>query len=794
MTWTIHIKGRVQGVGFRPFVWRAALDRQLKGWVANGLEGVLIKVNGSEEQIVDFQNYILKNPPQTAYVESSSLTTSAEHSFFDNFTIKDSNHDGLPVLHLTPDVALCNNCREDILAPENRRYHYPFTTCTVCGPRYSILTGLPYDRPLTTMQGFVMCAACQQEYGDPANRRYYAQTNSCPHCGIVLRLFRSEKGKGRIMAEPAQILQQASTLETEIMDGQAGLLKQVIEAWQKGAIIAIKGIGGFLLTCDAGNAATVATLRARKHRPSKPFALMYPDLDTLWGDALVPETARQHLQSPAAPIVLLEQLEQPRSGLATGIAPGLHKIGAMLPNAPLFEVLLRDFGKPIVATSGNVSNTPLVFEDEKAIQQLPEIADYILTHNRPIVMPQDDSVITTCKMETKAASVVLRRARGLAPAWLQPDLQVPETAALALGADLKSTFTLVQHGIVNVSQYLGDLTDFEAQTRFQQVLGQLTGLYQAQPAVVIGDLHPGYFTTTFGQTLAQEWQLPWVQVQHHHAHFSAVLAENGLFAPEAPVLGVVWDGTGFGNDGQIWGGEFFLYTGQNQTAPGERFQRCAHFDYFPLLLGDKMPREPRLSALSACWGVAAAVPWLRPKFTETEWKLYQKLPAQTNLLKTSSVGRIFDAVAALLGLADKISYEGEAALLLEDLASTYCNRHGFDFPGIRLEISLLPGQPLRLHTADFFRQLIGCLDAGHDKACLAAKCHFALVEAIGRIARLLNIQKIAFSGGVFQNTLLLEMAQYLLSPNHTLYFHRQLSPNDESISFGQWAYVEWGKF
>ena len=790
MTWIIRFNGQVQGVGFRPFVWRAALDRQLKGWVANGLEGVLVKVNGVEDQVVDFQNFILKNSPTTAHIESSSLTASDEHLFFDNFTIKDSDHEGLPVLHLTPDVALCNDCRADLLTPENRRYHYPFTTCTVCGPRYSILTGLPYDRPLTTMQGFVMCATCQQEYDDPTNRRYYAQTNSCPQCGIVLRLFQGGEDTREIMADQAQ----NSKLKTRNPKLETETLKQVIEAWQKGAIIAIKGIGGFLLTCDAGNTTAVATLRARKHRPSKPFALMYPDLDTLLGDALVPETARQHLQSPAAPIVLLEQLEQPHNDLATGIAPGLHKIGAMLPNAPLFEVLLRDFGKPIVATSGNVSNTPLVFEDETALQLLPEIADYILTHNRPIAMPQDDSVVAVYKIQTQAASVVLRRARGWAPAWLQTGLQVPQTAALALGADLKSAFTLVQHGIVNVSQYLGDLTDFEAQERFQQVLGQLTGLYQARPAVVIGDLHPGYFTTTLGQTLAKKWQLPWVQVQHHEAHFSAVLAENGLFSPDKPVLGVIWDGTGFGNDGQIWGGEFFLYSGQNETAPGERFQRCAHFDYFPMLLGDKMPREPRLSALSACWGLAAAAPWLRPKFTETEWKLYQKLPSQTNPLKTSSVGRIFDAVAALLGLADKISYEGEAALLLEDLASMYCKRHGFDFPGERLQISVLPGRPLRLHTADFFRQLIACLDAGHEKACLSAKCHFALIEAIGRIARLLNIQKIAFSGGVFQNTLLLEMAQYLLAPDHELYFHRQLSPNDENISFGQWAYVEWRKF
>ena len=778
MTWKISIKGQVQGVGFRPFVWRAALDRNLKGRVANGLEGVVIKMNGTEQEALGFQQYILENAPELARITAHSMTPDAE-TFFDSFTIQDSTSDGLPLLHLTPDMALCDACRQEINAPSNRRYRYPFTTCTVCGPRYSILTGLPYDRPHTSMQMFTMCEDCRSEYDDPANRRYYAQTNSCPHCGITLRFYNCKTGTAE------------NVVEAHADNDQ--IIRQVVAAWQKGRIVAVKGIGGYLLTCDATNPESVARLRARKHRPTKPFAAMYPDVATLQADAHVPDAALSLLQSPAASIVLLDIRSSPLSGFDhAGIAPGLNKIGAMLPNAPLFEVLLRDFGKPVVATSGNISNAPLIYEDETALTDLAGIADNILTHNRRIGMPQDDSVVAVWKTSAEtSAPVILRRARGLAPAFIQPGLPVPEITALAVGADMKSTFTLAHLGNINISQYLGDLEDFEAQERFDLVLQHLLGLFRAQPATLIGDLHPGYFTTQLGKTLADRWQIPFLQVQHHEAHFAAVLAENDLFeAGDEPVLGVVWDGTGFGRDGQIWGGEFFIYPGAAESPPAEIFNRCAHFDYFPLLLGDKMPREPRISALSACRGLATAAGHLRPKFSAAEWELYPKLSAQPAQLMTSSVGRIFDAVASLLGLADKVSYEGEAALLLEDMANLYCNRHGFSFSESYLDESVLSGAPFIIQTENLFRQIIGDLDAGREKLYIAAKFHFSLVKVISQIAVRLKTKKIAFSGGVFQNTLLLSMIQYLLSPDYQLYFHRQLSPNDENISFGQWAYCQ----
>ncbi|MCC6283398.1 MAG: carbamoyltransferase HypF [Saprospiraceae bacterium] len=789
MTWTISIRGQVQGVGFRPFVWRAALERNLTGWVANGLEGVLIKINASEQQALDFQQYILLNAPKTARITTSAIAPDDTESFFDTFSISDSHSEGLPVLHLTPDVGICADCRAEIHDPANRRYRYAFTTCTVCGPRFSILTGLPYDRPFTAMYTFEMCKACKAEYADPANRRYFAQTNSCQDCGIQLRLVAGSPVPAALAAGMSGETVGAPSDRFVIRQLKQPVqqpVQQVIAAWQQGAIVAIKGIGGYLLTCDATQAEAVATLRQRKQRPTKPFAMMYPDLETLTADAEVSQLEAEQLQSPAAPIVLLDVKEFPLSGFnRPGIAPGLHKIGAMLPNAPLFELLLRDFRKPIVATSGNISHAPLIFEDETAQNELSGIADLILTHNRPIVMPQDDSVLA---MQPSGQSVILRRARGLAPAFIQAGKQAPDITALALGAEMKSTFALAHLGNINVSQYLGDLADFDTQQRFQLVLGHLLGLFKAQPAIIIGDLHPGYFTTQLGQSLAEKWKVPFVQVQHHKAHFAAVLAENELFESEEPVLGVIWDGTGLGDDKQIWGGEFFIYKGQKADRGAEIFERCGHFGYFPLLLGDKMPREPRLSAFAACYGIAEADEWLQPKFSETEWKLYQKLPA-TETLKTSSVGRIFDAVASLLGLADKVSYEGEAALLLEDLARGHYKQFGFKQPENELYELIDPEYPTLLGTKKLFRQIISDLNARKEKACIAATFHFSLVKTIGQIARQWDIKKIACSGGVFQNSLLLEMIEQHLTLDYQLFFHRQLSPNDENISFGQWAYA-----
>ena len=777
MTWKICIRGLVQGVGFRPFVWRAALDRNIKGSVANGLEGVVIKINGTEKDAAEFQEFILNNAPEMARITHCSMMPD-EETFFGNFTIEESDNNGDPVVLLTSDVAMCPECQHEIHDTGNRRYRYAFTTCTVCGPRYSIQTGVPYDRKYTTMQAFDMCPSCKSEYNNPDDRRFFAQPNSCKDCGILLELFDCQNAQ-----QNDHVIQPID---------QEAIIHQVNAAWKNGLIVAIKGIGGYLLTCDAANPATIAALRSRKHRPTKPFALLYPTLGVLQQDAVVMETDVALLLSPAAPIVLLPLKETATSGIdREGIAPGLSKIGAMLPNSPLLEILLRDFGRPIVATSGNTSNAPLIYKDETAIAQLTGIADYMLMHNREILMPQDDSLLDVCQHPAfgKNGTVVLRRSRGLAPTFLQPGLNIPNKTTLALGAELKSTFTLAHLGNLNVSQYLGDLSDFEVQERFQLVLNHLLSIFDARPTAVLGDLHPEYFTTRLGQSLTEQWQIPFIRVQHHEAHFAAVLAENNLFdAPEDPVLGVVWDGTGLGHDGQIWGGEFFTYSNIDQAIPSQNIRRLTHFGYFPFILGDKMPREPRLSALATCFQLSEATDFLRPKFNAKEWGLYQKLPLRSGQLMTSSVGRIFDAVASLIGLADKVSYEGEAAMLLEDLARRYCNHHGFQFDEDYINEKVMQENSLQIKTSHLFGHIIYDLNRGNSREFVAAKFHFSMVKIIRLISAQLNINKIAFSGGVFQNTLLLDMLQHQLAPECHLFFHRQLSPNDENISFGQWAH------
>lgn len=777
MTWKINIRGQVQGVGFRPFVWRAAKARNLQGSVANGLEGVVIQINATHRQALDFQIFIVENAPPLARITHYSIEAAAGETFFDNFTIEESKQEGPPTLLLTPDMALCAECRREIQEPGNRRYRYAFTTCTVCGPRYSILTGVPYDRALTTMHTFEMCDACRAEYEAPDHRRYFAQTNSCVHCGIQLRFVKCTP------------MQHDDRVENLPVVGHDEAIKEVVAAWRKGDIVAVKGVGGYLLTCDATHAKAVAALRTRKRRPAKPFALMYPSLEHLEGETQVCDEAARLLQSPAAPIVLLELLAQDASGLdRVGIAPGLHKIGVMLPYAPLFELLLRDFGGPIVATSANISHQPLVYEDAEALRILPTIADAILLHNRDIALPQDDSVVALRRGKVGNMPLPLRRARGYAPVFLQPGLLVPDATVLALGAEMKGAFLLAHLGNLNISQYLGDLTDYDTQERYKNMVAYMLDLFKAKPSRIVGDLHPGYFTTQLGHLLAEQWQCPFVQVQHHEAHFAAVLAENDLLkAPHGPVLGVVWDGTGYGRDGQIWGGEFFVFSPQKEEKEPLAFQRCAHFAYFPLLLGDKMPREPRISALAVCADLENAAARIQPKFTETEWKLYAKMATNPVALKTSSVGRIFDAVAALLGLADKVSYEGEAALLLENMAGSYGQKHGFDFDtdyakaGVSFE-----NDQIVIKTSALFRQIIQDLDDACTPDFVAAKFHCSMVEIIKMIAQKLNIHAIAFSGGVFQNALLSDLLQARLNPDYQLFFHQQLSPNDENIAFGQW--------
>lgn len=746
-TWHIHIKGQVQGVGFRPFVYNLAQQFELKGWVNNTVDGVHIVFNADVGLADHFKQEIIKHAPQLARIIHIQLT-STEEKFFDNFQIIHSTNKGSKDLLLTPDFGMCTDCWEEVNDPNDRRYQYAFTTCTNCGPRYSIIKALPYDREHTAMAVFPMCVDCQMEYDTPTNRRYYSQTNSCPNCAIQLSLYNKSGRK----------------LQLE----QAAMLSEVVHHWEVGDIVAIKGIGGYLLTCDATNEAAVATLRVRKHRPSKPFALMYPGVAHLT-DFQLSTKERQALESPVASIVLLSLKH--RNQDFHQIAPHLNRIGVMLPYTPLYALLLQHFGRAIVATSGNVSQSPIVFEDEKALRELTVIADAVLTNNRAIVVPQDDSVVQFTP--TQQRQIILRRSRGWAPTYIQADLKLPKQNVLAMGAMLKSTFSICQNDQIYVSQYLGDLIHFDTQQNYQYLLQHFQQLLEVQPKVILHDKHLQYPSTILGKELAATLAIPVKSIQHHVAHFGAVLGEHNLVESKTPVLGVIWDGTGLGDDGQIWGGEFFTYDNY-------QFSRAAHFDYFDSILGDKMPKEPRISALSIGHQLTEAENYLKEKFSKTEWRIYNQLLQKPANLRTSSVGRIFDGVASLLGILDRQTYEGEAAMQLEAIATNYCQHYGLEFDNhyfMKDRLFLLP--------STLFRGIIADLKAGEDKYKIAAKFHFSMVESIRQVASNLNLQQIAFSGGVFQNGLLVDLIHHHLSDDFRLYFHQQLCPNDENISFGQ---------
>ncbi len=749
-TFRLHIEGQVQGVGFRPHVYRLATAHELKGWVSNGSDGVHMEVQGGQHHLEAFLRTLFAEPPVRSHITNHHLTWLPEKDFRD-FSIRESDTKGKTSVLLTPDIALCDACREE-LHRKGKRQGYAFTTCTHCGPRYSIIQQLPYDRANTTMRSFEMCGSCQREYDNPFDSRYFSQTNSCPRCAVELTVMDREQ---HIRA--TQPMACVTFVQQQLAAGK---------------IIAVKGIGGYLLLADATNAGAIVALRERKHRPSKPFALLYSDLEVLQKDVHVSDDAAVALRGPTAPIVLLPLRDKPASGLAVEqVAPGLPCIGAMLPYAPLLELLMHNLHHPVVATSGNVSGSPIFFRDNEALSHLSHIADFFLIHNRDIVVPQDDSVWQFTPDTAKR--IVLRRSRGMAPTILPNVLQAAVPATLAMGADVKSAFALTHGGNVYASQFLGDLEEYESQKNYRYTLQHLLGVLQTQPQRILIDRHPVYCSALMGQQLAKEWNCEVKSVQHHYAHFAAVLAENELLNVTDPVLGVVWDGTGWGDDGHIWGGEFFLF--QNG-----QLNRVRHLDYFDHWLGDKASREPRLSALGLCKHNAKADALLRDKFTAEEWKIYKQLIHEPHALQTSSIGRLFDAVASLLGVCDRSTYEGEAAMKLEALARTAI------VEPVLPRARWLGGKRFTLSEA--VNKLVEDVLAGVPRAQLALNFHSDLVWWIARMAERFNVKKIALSGGVFQNALLVDLACRLLDSKYKLYWHRQFSPNDECVGFGQLAY------
>jgi hydrogenase maturation protein HypF len=748
MRWVhIHIEGLVQGVGFRPFVFKLAHELNLKGWVCNGVDGVHIEAGGTDKHVEKFINHLKENAPEESFITEFSVEEINEVKVED-FQIVESNPLGTPNLLITPDLGLCDACREDIATPDNKRYQYPFTTCTHCGPRYSILKSLPYDRHTTSMEIFAMCPECETEYHDPLNRRHFSQTNSCPDCSISLRLL-NNKGE-------------------ELTTNWNEALYILTKGLQAGEIAAVKGIGGYLLMTDATNKAAIQKLRKRKHRPTKPFALMYPDVETLKLDAELTGQEIKAFHSIQSPVVLVKVKEHAATGICLDeIAPGLTHIGAMRPYTAMFELLLKEWGKPIIATSGNLSGSPIVYEDHQAMEELKTIADVFLVHDREIQISEDDSVVRFSQNHR----LLIRRSRGYAPTFINTDFTSGQGCILAMGADMKSAFALQANGRVYISQYLGDLETYDSQQFYRHTLDHLLSLLRVRPQQITMDAHPNYFSSQLGRQLATLWQIPVEEVYHHEAHAWSVLAENKMLKSKEPVLCVVWDGTGYGEDKQSWGGEFFVYEKQS-------LKRTAHLSYIPVWQGDAMAREPRLSAFILCRDFLKETS-LRSKFNDTEWSYYSKLIQSKSTLHTSSIGRLFDAVASLLNVCDHNTFEGEAAMLLETVAmkGKCLSRYRVDW-----RQSTFDGESL-------IRQILIDIDHHVPVARIAFKFHAWLADVIYSVASQYKIKKIALSGGVFQNALLINLIEEALPSGTNLYLHKDLSSNDENISLGQLACV-----
>ena len=749
-TYHIHISGRVQGVGFRPLVCRLANALGIHGTVANGMDGLHIRLNASPEQANRMMAGILHSAPDNSIVTKHKMTECG-HREYEDFRIIASDNGGSVDMLITPDLALCGDCRTALTETNNRRKGYAFTTCLSCGPRYSIMKALPYDRAHTSMSGLGTCASCAHEYEDVRDRRHHSQTNSCPDCAILMHWHVMGRGLERLAQE-------------EVINAVSAFIRE-------GRIVAVKGIGGYLLICDATSEDSVMELRKRKHRPFKPFAVMYPDAQTAARDVRLDDIIVEALNNQAAPIVLCPfRDDSPKTGLAKdAIAPGLQRSGIILPYSPMLALLADATNRPLVVTSGNISGAPIVHQDHIALELLGGVADGILTHDIDIVTPQDDSV---WQFDGHGERIIIRRSRGMAPTLHPHTLGAASETILAMGADLKSAFAIHHQDKVYCSQYLGDLEDYRAQQTYLQTIDQLLDLSGGKLHCVLTDMHPGYHSSLEGQRLALDASAELHRYHHHEAHFAAVLAENNLLECTAPVMGMVWDGTGHGADGHSWGGECFIF---NEGS----VERVMHLDYFPQLLGDKMSREPRLAAWSLLAHRKEVHPLLEKAFGKEESAFYRKLLQQGKHGLTSSMGRLIDGVAAILGIRDLNTYEGQAAMELEALASK-ANTDA-------CEPYIMPIRNNRIDWRPMIDMILEDMEAGADRSVTAFRFLKTLAGLVIDSARHLQISRIAISGGVFQNALLNTLIRDRLEPGMTLFTHIHLSPNDECIALGQLA-------
>lgn len=744
-TYKIQITGCVQGVGFRPFVFNLAKRNRFFGSVSNNGKGVIIYINSSEEQANHFLNEILTNKPEISIITSHSLEVVSSQEYKD-FSIVPSKKNQQINIPLTPDFAVCNNCKEEIKDSKNRRYNYAFTTCVHCGPRYAITTKFPFERANTTLSNFEMCSDCKEEYSNPRNKRFHSQTNSCKDCGITLKLV--------------------NNLGETVEENQQEIIHKVAQFISEGKIIALKNTNGYLLCCDATNKEAIQQLRQRKKRPNKPFAVLYSTIEAIKNDFIITKNEETALQSSVAPIVIVQNSKTTTIEVAT-IEPNLNQTGVMLPSSSLLELLMQKLQKPIIATSGNIHGSPIISEEIEAQEKLKNVADYFLHHNLEIEFPQDDSVVKFVDEQ----QIILRRSRGLAPNYIEIETITTEPI-LAMGAHLKSTFTFVPNKHTYVSQYFGNLDSYEVLERYKNTIKQYENLFNSKSKTILVDKHSQYQSSILGKELSQENNAKLIKIQHHKAHFASVLGEHNLFSSKEKILGIVWDGTGLGDDNNIWGGEFFIYNNKD-------FTRSNHFEYFDWIANDKMAKEPRLSLFSLLNDDTRHL--IKDKFSATEWKIYSKT-LKKNTLKTSSVGRLFDAVASALDIIDVNSYEAEAAMLLEKYANSYKNDDYIDLLEFK-NYDTIPSELLLQKITKAYK-----ID-GTSKEYIASSFIYTLAKIIINEALKNKIKTIACSGGIFQNSLLIKiLTERTKDEKINLKLNRKLSANDENISFGQLMY------
>ena len=763
----IHVTGVVQGVGFRPFVYGLAARLALRGWVCNTSAGVDIVVQGEEDQVDLFAHSLTAEAPPLARIDQVSAWDEADGSYT-SFEIRESESVAGAFQPVSPDVALCPDCERELLDPNDRRYLYSFINCTNCGPRYTIIKDLPYDRPATTMADFPMCDACRAEYEDPTNRRFHAQPVACPDCGPFLQL--------RV---PSVVSPKVANI-----DMRWSAIVKARKLLREGKIIAIKGLGGFHLACDATNEEAVAELRRRKGRAGKPFALMFADVKTVSQYCFVDRSEMALLNGHEKPIVLLDRKN--KTDIAPSVAPDMDTLGVMLPYTPMHHLLLnqsdpilqRELVPPVlVMTSGNFSEEPIATDNVDAQERLAPLADAFLIHNRDIHIRCDDSVVRVDHWQNAQGNespqipvIYLRRSRAYAPYPVQ--LPFDLAPSLAVGGELKNTFCLTREHYAFLSHHIGDMENVEVYESFEQGVEHLSRLFRIEPELIAHDMHPGYFTTKYAQEQARLTRIP---VQHHHAHIAACMADHGL--TDRRVIGLSFDGTGYGTDGKIWGGEVLL-------ASYADFERPAHLEYLPLPGGDTATRSPWRIAVGYAEALGLDIEGL---------SFLQSLPSQSvdvvrrqvqkklNTPETSSMGRLFDAVACLAGVRTEVTYEAQAAMELEVLAKPYAE----DAPVYPFGID---GENIRV--AELLRQIIADVRSQKSAGLIGARFHRTLASMALEVSKQMRdtygIHEVVLSGGVWQNQVLLDLARAALIRNDFIvYTHQKTPANDGGLALGQ---------